>query len=99
MEVKTISSGAWNARLASNGFPGRGVHPPKSRTIHRPAQMYPTGGVRAMAVATTPLQDQQTYVWTGTDEFSTVGDRLDALPAPLPPIKVPRRVVLVSPGQ
>ena len=36
-------------------------------------------------------------VWQ--DEFTQLGDRVDAPPLPLPPISVPKRVVLVRHGQ
>jgi hypothetical protein len=47
-----------------------------------------------MAVAATKVEEQQ-YVWTGSDEFDRLGDRVDAAPAQLPPIKLAKRVVLV----
>lgn len=49
---------------------------------------------RVMAVATAQVDEQQ-YVWTGSDEFDVLGDRLDAAPAPLPSIRFAKRIVLV----
>eukprot|EP00882_Tetradesmus_deserticola_P014306 GHRQ01015211.1.p2 GENE.GHRQ01015211.1~~GHRQ01015211.1.p2 ORF type:complete len:117 (-),score=7.26 GHRQ01015211.1:148-498(-) len=39
------------------------------------------------------------FEWKGSDEFSTLDDRKDLPPLPLPPIKTHRRVVLVRHGQ
>lgn len=42
---------------------------------------------------------QEEYSWTETDEFSHLHDRVDSPPLPLPPIKEPKRVILVRHGQ
>lgn len=39
------------------------------------------------------------WTWTGSDEYSSLGDRVDAPPLPLPPIAGPTRVVVVRHGQ
>lgn len=39
------------------------------------------------------------FEWRGSDEFSSLDDRKDLPPVPLPPIKTRRRVVLVRHGQ
>lgn len=51
----------------------------------------------APAVSTEVADD--TYTWTGEDEFDRLDDRIDAPPLPLPPIKEARRVALVRHGQ
>ena len=39
------------------------------------------------------------YVWRGHDEFDSLNDRQDAKPLSLPPVKTPKRIVLVRHGQ
>ena len=41
----------------------------------------------------------QGWNWTGSDEFTPLGDRKDAPPLPLPRLKHSKRVVLVRHGQ
>lgn len=53
----------------------------------------------AVAAGAIETQEDTRYVWTGTDDFSDLGDRVDAAPLPLPDIDAPRRVVLVRHGQ
>lgn len=43
--------------------------------------------------------EDDTYTWTGQDEFDKLNDRIDALPLPLPPIREAKRVALVRHGQ
>ena len=43
--------------------------------------------------------EEDTYTWTGEDEFDKLNDRVDAPPLPLPPIREARRVALVRHGQ
>lgn len=49
--------------------------------------------------ASAPVADTDTYTWTGNDEFSSLDDRKDLPPLPLPPIRNRRRIVLVRHGQ
>ncbi len=42
---------------------------------------------------------QEEYSWTKIDEFSHLNDRVDSPPLPLPPIKEPKRVIMVRHGQ
>lgn len=51
----------------------------------------------ASAVSAEVAED--TYTWTGEDEFDKLNDRVDASPLPLPPIREARRVALVRHGQ
>lgn len=49
--------------------------------------------------AASPAAAAEQWTWTGADEFSRLGDRVDAPPLPLPLIASRRRVVLVRHGQ
>ncbi|CAL5219736.1 g1633 [Coccomyxa viridis] len=51
----------------------------------------------APAISTEVADD--TYTWTGEDEFDSLNDRRDAPPLPLPSIREARRVALVRHGQ
>ena len=54
---------------------------------------------QARGVQLYAAQTAQQYAWTGADEFTPLGDRVDAPPLPLPAIESKRRVVLVRHGQ
>lgn len=56
-------------------------------------------GARASSSGTEQQQQQQQWTWSGSDEFTPLGDRVDAPPLPLPAISQRRRVVLVRHGQ
>eukprot|EP00878_Enallax_costatus_P007368 GHUV01007717.1.p1 GENE.GHUV01007717.1~~GHUV01007717.1.p1 ORF type:complete len:340 (+),score=19.49 GHUV01007717.1:20-1039(+) len=51
------------------------------------------------ATASVQVADAQTYAWAGSDEFSSLDDRKDLPPLPLPPIQTRKRIVLVRHGQ
>jgi len=53
---------------------------------------------RPSAAQAVSVEDPQ-FLWTGQDEFSSLQDRVDAPPLPLPPIRRPQRVILVRHGQ
>lgn len=57
------------------------------------------GNVLCTAAPVMMREIDDTYSWTGTDEFSHLSDRIDATPLPLPAIKEAKRVVLVRHGQ
>ena len=57
----------------------------------------PTRGSDARRAASASSTEQ--WAWTGADEFTPLGDRVDAPPLPLPAITARRRVVLVRHGQ
>ena len=58
---------------------------------------------RACCCRAATLEDLQVatekYVWPGHDEYDVLEDRRDAPPLSLPPVKAPRRIVLVRHGQ
>jgi len=67
----------------------------KVRGLHKRAsssRMYAASAVSAEVA-------EDTYTWTGEDEFDKLNDRVDAPPLPLPPIREARRVALVRHGQ
>jgi hypothetical protein len=68
----------------------RGTAPPPPRPRRRRRTPLP----RPVGAAAT-----EAFTWTGSDEFTPLGDRVDAPPLPLPPIAARRRVVLVRHGQ
>lgn len=64
--------------------------PPRAHTIAHGRRQLPLARV---------AQAADPFAWTGSDEFTALGDRVDAPPLPLPRIARRRRVVLVRHGQ
>ena len=80
---------------ASSGVPRVLTHRGNGRGPHKRA--FAGKMCAAPAVSTEVAED--TYTWTGEDEFDRLNDRIDAPPLPLPSIKEARRVALVRHGQ
>ena len=80
---------------ATSGVLKLGAYKRNARGPHKRAF---AGRMRAAPAVSTEVVDD-TYTWTGEDEFDKLNDRVDAPPLPLPPIKEARRVALVRHGQ
>ena len=80
---------------ASNGAPRKLSHNSGARHLHHRTFV----GRMCAAPAVSAEVTDDTYTWTGEDEFDRLNDRIDAPPLPLPPIREARRVALVRHGQ
>lgn len=81
--------------IASGGVPRVAAYKSNATGPHKRAL---AGRMCAAPAVSTEAVDE-TYTWTGEDEFDKLNDRIDARPLPLPPIKEARRVALVRHGQ
>lgn len=72
--------------------------PPQTRCRTPAARSVKAALTRKLGVNAAVAEDAR-WLWTGSDEWSDLGDRQDAPPLPLPSISGPKRVVLVRHGQ
>lgn len=72
---------------------------PRSRSNAKGPHRGASGGRMRAAPAVSTETEEDTYTWTGEDEFDKLKDRVDAPPLPLPVIREAKRVALVRHGQ
>ncbi|GFR47128.1 hypothetical protein Agub_g8815 [Astrephomene gubernaculifera] len=66
---------------------------------HTYRRLGPMTPLRCLQAPTAVLTSTSTSLWSGSDEFTHINDRLDAPPLPLPALSEPVRVVIVRHGQ
>ena len=72
---------------------------PRSKSNARGPHRGASEGRMQAAPAVSTETEEDTYTWTGKDEFDILKDRVDAPPLPLPVIREAKRIALVRHGQ